>query len=207
MTLYIIRHGETDLNRQGIVQGSGVDADLNHIGRKQAKLFYKYYENVSFHTVITSNLRRTHQTVEPFLLRGLAHTKLPELNEICWGIHEGKKADEAMREEFNNLMSSWLSGNYDIKLQGGESLEELRARVSQAVHFFKKEEHKGKNILVCTHGRTLLCLVTVLLNKPLKLINEHQHRNTCLYKFHYIDDEFYMELENDLSHLGKMEVV
>ena len=35
-TLYIVRHGQTDLNKQGIVQGRGMNTDLNDEGRKQA---------------------------------------------------------------------------------------------------------------------------------------------------------------------------
>ena len=75
MTLYIIRHGETEYNRQGIVQGSGVDGDLNQMGRKQAHFFYRYYQHIHFDYIVTSVLKRTHQTVEPFLLRGLLETK------------------------------------------------------------------------------------------------------------------------------------
>ena len=39
-TIYLIRHGETDFNRQGIVQGSGVDSDLNELGLAQAEAFF-----------------------------------------------------------------------------------------------------------------------------------------------------------------------
>ncbi|MFM8374363.1 MAG: histidine phosphatase family protein, partial [Bacteroidota bacterium] len=39
MHVYFIRHGETDFNRQGIIQGRGVDSDLNETGRQQARAF------------------------------------------------------------------------------------------------------------------------------------------------------------------------
>jgi broad specificity phosphatase PhoE len=42
--LYIIRHGETDLNKQGIVQGRGINSDLNDTGRAQAAAFFKMYK-------------------------------------------------------------------------------------------------------------------------------------------------------------------
>jgi phosphoserine phosphatase len=211
MTLYIIRHGETDMNRQGIVQGSGVDSELNDNGRKQAHLFYQYYKNLHFEYIITSNLKRTHQTVEPFLLskgllseRGLQHewVKLPELNEISWGIHEGKKGSNEQHQSYKNLMSDWESGVYDSKIEGGESAAQLHTRVTKAVDFFKSEQHAKKNILVCTHGRTLLCLLSVLKNLPLSKMNTFKHQNTCLYKVHHIDNEFLFELENDVQHLG-----
>ncbi len=205
MTLYIIRHGETEMNRQGIVQGSGVDSELNTNGRKQAHLFFKYYNNVHFDYIVTSNLQRTHQTVEPFLLRGTHKDwlKLPELNEISWGVHEGKKGSNEQHEFYKKLMADWESGVYDTKIEGGESANELHERVSKAIQFLKNEKHQGKNILLCTHGRTLLCMLTILNNHPLSKMNDFKHQNTCLYKAHLIDGEFVFETENDLRHLGK----
>ena len=41
--IYLIRHGETDYNRLGVVQGSGIDADLNELGQRQAKAFFDHY--------------------------------------------------------------------------------------------------------------------------------------------------------------------
>jgi phosphoserine phosphatase len=209
MTLYIIRHGETDMNRQGIVQGSGVDSDLNDNGRKQARLFYQYYKNLHFDYIITSDLKRTQQTVQPFLLRGSQQewVKLPELNEISWGIHEGKKGTNEQHESYKSLMADWESGVYDSKIEGGESAKELHERVSKAVAFFKSEHFSKKNILVCTHGRTLLCLLSVLKNLPLSKMSIFKHQNTCLYKVHHVEEEFLFELENDVQHLGNYKTV
>lgn len=209
MTLYIIRHGETDMNRQGVVQGSGVDSELNNWGRKQAHLFYKYYNNVHFDHIITSSLQRTHQTVEPFLKRGThkSWVKLPELNEISWGIHEGKKGNPLQHESYKKLMLDWESGVYDTKIEGGESAAELHQRVNKALDFLKQEHHFGKNILLCTHGRTLLCLLTILNGHPLSMMNTFKHQNTCLYKAHFVADEFIFEAENDVRHLGQLQTV
>ena len=204
MTLYIIRHGETEMNRQGIVQGSGVDSELNHIGKKQAQLFYQYYQNVQFDHIITSNLKRTHQTVEPFLLRGgyQSWVKLPELNEISWGIQEGKPSSPEQHDNYKKLMSDWETGVYDSRFEGGESAAELKARVLNVLDFLKQEQHFKKNILLCTHGRTLLCLLTLLNGHPLSKMSQFKHQNTCLYKVHFIDGEFVFETENDVRHLG-----
>jgi phosphoserine phosphatase len=220
MTLYIIRHGETALNRQNIVQGSGVDSDLNATGRRQAEFFFNYYQNIDFDLVVTSALKRTHQTVAPFLQHfGLRNptifdvnkaettsfknrewVQLHELNEISWGINEGKTANPESEGYFRKLMEDWLSGVYDSRIEGGESAAELRARVQKFVDFIKTQSDK-KNILVCTHGRTLLCLLTILNEHPLSKMNDFRHQNTGLYKAHFIGDEFVFELENDARHL------
>ncbi len=202
MTLYIIRHGETDFNRKGIVQGSGVDSELNKIGHTQARLFYQYYKNVSFDYIITSHLQRTHQTVQPFLRRGTHREwiKMTELNEISWGTHEGQTGSDFSHESYKKLMSDWESGVYDSRIEEGESAAELHQRVSQAVEYLKNQ-FQGKNILLCTHGRTLLCLLSILNEHPLSKMSQFKHQNTCLYKVHYVGDEFIFELENDVRHL------
>jgi phosphoserine phosphatase len=203
MTIYIIRHGETEMNRLGIVQGSGVDSDLNDVGRQQAQLFHEYYKDVHFDAILTSKLKRTHQTVAPFLEKGIVWEQFAELNEISWGTHEGKAPDPNNRQAFDNLMKAWNSGNYDARIEGGESARELADRLQIVVAHFGNLKVVKRNVLVCTHGRTLSCLVALLHNVSLHEMRNHKHQNTCLYKFHYLDGEFVMELENDVRHLRR----
>ena len=126
---------------------------------------------------------------------------MTELNEICWGINEGKTANPQNETQFKKLMEDWQSGVYDSRIEGGESAAELRERLQKFVDFIKKMDEK-QNILVCTHGRTLLCLLTILQEEPLSKMVGFKHQNTCLYKAHLVDDEFIFELENDVRHLG-----
>ncbi len=65
--IYIVRHGQTDYNLEGIVQGRSINADLNETGRAQAESFYQAYKNQKFDRIITSSLKRTHQSVQKFL--------------------------------------------------------------------------------------------------------------------------------------------
>ncbi|RYE50114.1 MAG: histidine phosphatase family protein, partial [Sphingobacteriales bacterium] len=69
-TIYLIRHGQTDLNKHGIVQGRGMDTDLNDMGRAQANAFFDKYGTVKFDKIYTSVLKRTHQTVQAFIDKG-----------------------------------------------------------------------------------------------------------------------------------------
>ena len=87
--IYLIRHGQTDYNLRGVVQGSGIDAPLNETGRKQAEAFYQTYKSVSFDKVYTSVLQRSQQSVKKFLADGIPHEAFEGLNEISWGNREG----------------------------------------------------------------------------------------------------------------------
>jgi broad specificity phosphatase PhoE len=62
-SIYLIRHGETDFNRRGVVQGSGVDSLLNEWGEAQAAAFFNAYQHVPFDKIYTSDLKRTHQVI------------------------------------------------------------------------------------------------------------------------------------------------
>ncbi|HEY0175289.1 MAG TPA: histidine phosphatase family protein, partial [Pedobacter sp.] len=111
--LYIIRHGETELNKQGIIQGRGIDSDLNDTGRAQAAAFYEHYKNLPFNKVYTSALRRTQQTVKGFIDAGFPWEKHPELDELAWGEMEGKHTSENAVGAFKDMTEKWQAGEYD----------------------------------------------------------------------------------------------
>src|SRR4051812_43216151 len=89
-TLYIVRHGQTDLNKQGIVQGRGMDTNLNQEGMLQANMFFNSYKDIPFDKIYISELRRTQQSIQQFIDLGIPYQKLSGLDELAWGIHEGQ---------------------------------------------------------------------------------------------------------------------
>src|SRR5580704_6907223 len=89
-TLYIVRHGQTDLNKRGIIQGRGMDTNLNDEGRRQAALFFNAYKTVPFDKIYISELKRTQQSVQPFIDLGIPYEKLSGLDELAWGVYEGQ---------------------------------------------------------------------------------------------------------------------
>ena len=204
MTLYILRHGETEFNRLGIVQGSGVDTELNDTGREQARAFYETYQEIDFQLVVTSELRRTHQTVRQFLEKNIPWIRTPDINEISWGEHEGLPATPARTMVYQWMVSEWQQGNLDASLPKGETAAELTNRVGRFIEWIKTRPEK--QILVATHGRTLRCLVTLLKGLEPAQMEHTPHANTGLYVVRYQDDAFVVELENDTSHLESIAV-
>lgn len=200
--IYIVRHGETDLNRKGIVQGSGVDSSLNELGRQQARAFYQFYKHVPFEAVLTSRLRRTHETMQHFIENGLPWEQFSEINEMNWGEHEGKPSTPAMHEEYKLVKEAWGRGDYEAKLTGAESAAELGARLSRFIEHL--QQRPEQHLLVCSHGRAMCGLVTLLQELPLKEMNRFVHHNTGLWKTHYNGMIFQFELENDTRHLESL---
>lgn len=197
--IYIIRHGETELNRLGIVQGSGVDADLNETGRLQAELFYKTYKEFPFKKVITSSLKRTHQSIAGFIRDGLPHVIMSELNEISWGDYEGQKQSKEQMKVYWEMLDRWKAGDLEAKIPNGESPLELQERQKRAAELILNDE--ADTLLICMHGRAMKSFLCLLLNKPLTEMETFQHTNLCLYTLEYNQGSFGLLQSNDIAHL------
>ncbi|GAB3507027.1 histidine phosphatase family protein [Spirosoma knui] len=201
-TIYLIRHGETDYNRRGVVQGSGVDSDLNDMGRAQAMAFFQAYQHVPFNKIYISGLKRTYQTAELFIGLGIPYEKLTGLNEISWGVMEGKVPGNLDNEYYRNLIESWSSGNTALPTDGGESPEQVVARQREAIDAILAHPEE-ETVLVAMHGRAMRILLCWLTNRSLAEMDQFEHSNLCLYKLRYQYDTatFTIELANDTSHL------
>lgn len=201
-TIYLIRHGETDYNRRGVVQGSGVDSDLNDMGRAQAMAFFQAYQHVPFNKIYISGLKRTYQTAELFIELGIPYEKLTGLNEISWGVMEGKVPGNLDNEYYRNLIEAWSSGNTALQTDGGESPDQVVDRQREAINTILSHPDE-ETVLVAMHGRAMRILLCWLTNRPLAEMDQFEHSNLCLYKLRYDYDTetFTIELANDTSHL------
>ncbi len=199
-TLYIIRHGETDLNKAGIVQGRGMDTNLNETGRKQGEAFYRAYKNISFDKIYTSVLKRTHQTVKQFIDSGIAWEQLSGLDEMAWGDYEGKAVSEETRGRFKKIMQSWKNGDLDVRFENGESPNEVQIRQKEALEIIMSHPEEN-TILICMHGRAMRLLLCLLNNQPLTEMDNYPHRNTTLYKVNFDGEKFHIVDFNNTDHL------
>lgn len=201
--LYIIRHGETELNRLGIVQGRGVNTDLNDTGKAQAAAFFNRYKEVPFDHIYTSALKRTHQTAQGFIDLGIQWDELDGLDELAWGDWEGKPNTEEARHAFKEIVELWQSGNYDAKFDSGESPNDVLFRLTKAVDFIKSRTDE-KCVLICMHGRAMRLLLCYLLAKPMAEMGDFPHQNTTLYRLKYENDKFEVIDFNSTDHLKQM---
>ena len=199
-TLYIVRHGQTDLNKQGIVQGRGRNTDLNAEGRRQAQLFHKAYKNVPFEKIYISELKRTQQSIQPFIDDGLPFEKLSGLDELAWGVLEGQPSTPENKAAFMKLMRDWLDGKLDSKFEGGESPNEVKERQLEALKVIMGHPDE-KTVLICMHGRALRLLLCVLQNLPLTEMENFPHQNLVLYKVTWDGIKYEVVDFNNAQHL------
>ncbi|GJM30683.1 MAG: phosphoglycerate mutase [Cyclobacteriaceae bacterium] len=197
----MIRHGQTDFNLKGVVQGRGIDSSLNEVGRQQAERFFQQYKSVIFDKIYISSLRRTRQTVQGFIDSGIAYTPLSGLDEIHWGSKEGKPFDARDHQEYQEVTNQWSKGNTDVRIAGGESPDQVFVRQQESLEHIMSNHHE-KTVLICMHGRALRIFICLLLNYPLKYMNLFPHNNTGLYNITYSGSYFRLDRVNSIYHLN-----
>ncbi len=203
--IYLVRHGETDFNLQGIVQGSGIDSSLNEKGRAQALAFYNSYKNIKFDKVYTSQLKRARESVTSFIQLGIPHESLSGLNEISWGEKEGQKITPEEDEYYHWMLRQWQLGKTNERITGGESPEDVITRQKPAIDYMMGKENES-TILICMHGRAIRILLCYLLQYPLKSMDLFEHQNLCLYVLNYTGSFFSIEHYSDVRHLQSLVV-
>lgn len=201
--IYLIRHGETDFNREGRMQGSGIDKELNEKGLKQAAAFFEKYQQMPFVKVYASGLQRAQQTIEPFKQAGFATEYHPELNEISFGDLEGTLLSPEPESFYNRVMQAWQNNELDFSAPNGESPKMVVARQQPFIDKVLKANLTQSPILVCMHGRALRVLLCTLLNSPLHQMEQYKHHNTGLYILNYNGSDFEVITQNNTEHLPK----
>jgi len=199
-TIYIIRHGQTEYNKQGIIQGSGIDSDLNDTGRKQAEQFFQAYHHLSFDNIYTSELKRTHQSVEHFVKAGKQIEIVPEFNEINWGKFEGLKGTPESFKEYKAMTDDWRAGLLDRSVEGGETPNEMQRRQKAGLEKLLKRTEENQ-ILICMHGRAMRSFLCLLTGTPLQEMDDFKHNNLCMYKLEQIGERFEVVEQNCSKHL------
>lgn len=202
-TFYFIRHGQTDLNLRGIVQGRGVNSPLNENGFKQAQAFFEAYKHVPFDKIYTSTLLRTKQTVEPFVQLGIPTEELVGLDEISWGIYEGQEQNEDIMRGFDDLVRAWRNNELDAAVERGESPNALIMRQKEAIAYMLNQADE-KTVLVCMHGRALRILLCHLTDISACKMDDFPHTNTALYILEYADGKFRIVDHYNTKHLENL---
>ena len=160
--LYLLRHGQTDWNLAGQLQGQ-TDIPLNDTGRSQARIAKGQLGGVCFDAVYASPLSRTLETAQ--IASGWPSDSIqPEqrLKEICFGPWEGQRAQD-LGPDFAPFFHD--PARY-LPAPGGESLATLMERTGNFVQFVQ-QHHAGQTVLAVSHGAALHALLTCALALPL----------------------------------------
>lgn len=142
--LWLVRHGETDWNRAGRIQG-WQDIPLNSTGVDQATRLAEALHSVTFHRIVSSDLLRARQTAEILAAgRALPIEYTSDLRERCFGLAEGR-----LRHEVERLPHTHLGG--------AESEEAMSRRLTRFLD--GSRAWRDERVLCVTHGGALRRLI------------------------------------------------
>ncbi len=182
--LLIARHGETDFNKKGLLQGRGIDAPLNATGRKQAELLAGYFSGYRAGLIASSSLQRTWQTAEPLSRKAELETvRRAGLDEMDFGEFEGRPYPDAA-DELEVLKKTWQSGEINVKIPGGESPAEVFDRANETVESLIKST-ESDTLALFLHGRLIRILLSKWLGFGLENMHKIEHQNGAVYQLVY----------------------
>lgn len=155
-----VRHGETSWNADARIQGQR-DIGLNETGRWQAQRVGQALAEEPITAVYSSDLERAHATAQSISqVKGIPVIPHEGLRERSFGMFEGKTFDE-IHHEWPEHATNWRKRIPEWQPpEGGESLIELRERVTRTVQELAAR-HPGEQIVVVAHGGVLDALYRV----------------------------------------------
>jgi 2,3-bisphosphoglycerate-dependent phosphoglycerate mutase len=165
-SITLVRHGESTWNELGLIQGQNDLAELNEVGREQARAVAQTLKSLGFDRLVASDLARARQTAEIIGSElSLALTTDSLLRERCFGVLEGQP-----QEMLDSRSSGIVDGvivDPDARPEGGESFRDVVTRVGVFVEA-TRDATDDERLLVVTHGGTIRALRAYVEARPLE---------------------------------------
>lgn len=171
MNLYIMRHGETDWNKQGLLQGS-VDIPLNDYGEELAAVTREGLkkEGIIFDRVFSSPYLRAKKTAE-IMNAGSTVSIITDdrIREMSFGPYEGIRVRELRTNPHYIRINQCFDDPVHYQCEGNaESYEEVFARIHSFLNgCILPLEHSCKNVLVVCHGAIARAFISIIKEMPL----------------------------------------
>ncbi|WP_456274634.1 histidine phosphatase family protein [Bacillus sp. AK031] len=186
----IVRHGQTDWNKERRLQGS-TDIELNETGKQQAREARDFLNGGGWDAIITSPLKRAKRTAE-IINEGLQLplVEMKEFAERHFGESEGMLIEES-RNKYPNGGSP-----------GQETRDDVIERVLSGIEHIQRK-YPGGNVLLVAHGAVISILLAHL--SPDKFIyGETRLVNACFNTIHFSDNKWDVKEFNQTGHLSEV---
>ena len=203
--LILIRHGETDWNRELRFQGQ-VDVPLNSVGHEQARRLGERLADEPAHLLVCSDLTRTRQTALPIMEQSrhpMGGTVFnAALREQNFGVVDGMRVDD-IKAAHPDAWAQWIRFQADYAFTGGESTQQFHGRVMATLRTLVAE-HAGKTLMLVTHGGVLDMIYRTARALPLSGPRQSQIPNAGLNRVRFDGDAIEILVWADTRHLSDL---
>jgi probable phosphoglycerate mutase len=153
LTLLLVRHGESEWNAAGRMQGQTAHVPLTRLGHQQAAAAARELARLRPGALVSSDLRRAVETAEHCArTTGLPVSTTPALREQGYGLLEGRPSRELWD------VVDWTDPHWAA--EGGESLAQLHARVADYLETLRRRP-PAEVVALVTHGDTIRAALAV----------------------------------------------
>lgn len=202
-TLYLIRHGETVWNADGRFQGHQ-NSPLNDSGYQQAYIVARAVSTYPIAAIYTSDLDRAAETAEIVAApHGLSPVRDARLREACFGEWEGLTLTQ-ISERWPDLIAAWRADSLRTRPPGGETLEQVQARVVMLLDDIVTR-HPDEHVALVAHGGSLRAVVAHALSADLSIFRRLRLDNCSLSTIQITDGQYALVNLNDICHLGNQQ--
>lgn len=202
--LILIRHGETEWNRERRMQGQ-TDTPLSDIGRAQAAALGRRFAGADFAALYSSDLSRAHHTADAVAAVTGHEIRLDRaLREREFGLFEGLTADE-IAARYPEEYARFKARDPDWAVAGGESPRAFYARCMETLGRIARRHH-GETVVVVTHGLVLDSAYRAAHRMPLDVQRAAPLLNASLNVFRCEAGEWTNVSWGDVSHLDGVAV-
>jgi broad specificity phosphatase PhoE len=201
-TLFLVRHGQTGWNKEGIFRGTK-DVPLDAVGKEEALSVGKRLKEEGITAVFSSPLSRAKETAEAIArFHKIEVQLLAGLIDLNFGEWEGQSL-EAVKKRYPDLYQQWLQAPHEVIFPGGEGLDVVRSRVMGAVEGII-ERHPQEVVVLVSHRvvlKVLICALLVLDNSHFWNIGQDTAAINC---FQHRDGTWTCNFLNDTCHLKEV---
>jgi len=198
--MVLVRHGETEWNREGRIQGYHADSPLTASGHAQARLLAERLAREHVDALHSSDAGRTRQTAAPIgAATGLKVVYDAALRERNYGVFEGRTYQEVEREYPDAFQKFRTRDPYYVP-PSGESAVQFRDRVIAALERIAAGI-AGKCVAVITHGGVLGMMYRQVTGTRLDSRRSYSLHNASINRFLYSGERWSLEVWGDVAHL------
>ncbi len=201
MELYLIRHGETESNREKRYRGWSESA-LSQKGVRQSEMAGFFLAGQNIEALYCSDLKRAAATARVIGAScGLEPAVTPLLREINFGQWEGLTYDQ-IEAEWGEQISLWLDDPFNRSAPGGETLDQVFERMQSFLDHLSVEYRPGQRIAAVTHGGAIRAVLYRVLDQGLNSFWDIKIDNASISLLSRTGDRFEVVYYNRVHHLG-----